>query len=170
MAKVAKLEVSLVAITDPFKQAMKDASKAIKTTGKNISKAGKQISQVSVPLAALGGLSLKAAIDFNKGMSNIATLIPGNAKRVDELKQNIQDMAVETGKSTADLTDGMYQVVSAFGDSAEAAGQLEIAAKAAAAGGATTTDAINLLSAVTKGYGIQVLKRSKKQQTLPSLR
>jgi len=153
MAKVAKLEVSLVAITDPFKQAMKDASKAIKTTGKNISKAGKQISQVSVPLAALGGLSLKAAIDFNKGMSNIATLIPGNAKRVDELKQNIQDMAVETGKSTADLTDGMYQVVSAFGDSAEAAGQLEIAAKAAAAGGATTTDAINLLSAVTKGYG-----------------
>ena len=47
----------------------------------------------------------------------------------------------------------MYQVISAFGDSAEASKQLEIAAKAAKAGNATTTDAINMLSAVTKGYG-----------------
>ena len=47
----------------------------------------------------------------------------------------------------------MYQVVSAFGDSADAAAILETAAKSAAAGNATTTDSINLLSAVTKGYG-----------------
>ena len=44
-------------------------------------------------------------------------------------------------------------MVSAFGDSADAAAILETAAKSAAAGNATTTDSINLLSAVTKGYG-----------------
>ena len=47
----------------------------------------------------------------------------------------------------------MYQVVSAFGDVDDASSILETAAKSAAAGNATTTDSVNLLSAVTKGYG-----------------
>ncbi|MBT9156684.1 MAG: hypothetical protein DDT37_01672 [Firmicutes bacterium] len=62
-------------------------------------------------------------------------------------------MAVEVGKSTADLTRGLYQVISAFGDTADTAKILEINAKAAAAGLSTTEEAIALTSAVTKAYG-----------------
>ena len=75
------------------------------------------------------------------------------AARTSEIGSQIMEVSNRTGVATADLTDGMYQVVSAFGDSADAASILETAAKSAAAGNATTTDSINLLSAVTKGYG-----------------
>ena len=46
-----------------------------------------------------------------------------------------------------------YQVISAFGDTKEVPKQLEATLKAAKAGGASAFDSLNLLSAVTKGYG-----------------
>ncbi|NJL71794.1 MAG: phage tail tape measure protein, partial [Candidatus Competibacteraceae bacterium] len=88
--------------------------------------------------------------------------MPGASARITELKGNVQDLAAESGKGTRDLTQGLYQIISAFGDSAEAAGQLELASKAATAGAASTLESINLLSAVTKGYGDASLEAQKK--------
>jgi len=102
--------------------------------------------------AAMGGAA-KAAIDFNKELANLATLIPGDAGRLEEWRNALQDMSVQYGKSSAEMVQGAYQVVSAFGDSADAVKKLEIANKAAAAGASTTKEAVDLLVAVTKGYG-----------------
>lgn len=109
--------------------------------------------KMTLPILAAGGAALKMSTDFNGAMANIATLIPGSTERVLELKAGIQDLAIQTGKSTDDLADGMYNVVSAFGDTADSIKILEINAKAAKAGLAETTDAINLTSGVTKAYG-----------------
>ena len=104
--------------------------------------------------ASLGVVAVKAAASFEKGMANIATLLDGDVKtRISQLGGNIKSLASLTGTSTALLTDGLYQVISAFGDTAGSAKILETAAKGAAAGNATVTDSVNLLSAVTKGYG-----------------
>lgn len=114
---------------------------------------GSMTKRVTAPILAAAAAGIKFATDFNASMANVATLIPGNTKRVDELKRTVQDMAVRVGKSTADLSEGLYNTISAFGDTADTAKILEINAKSAAAGMAETTDAINLTSAVTKGYG-----------------
>lgn len=104
--------------------------------------------------AAIYAGPVKNAMKWQQQMRNVATLLDGDVKgRIAELNKNVMALSNSTGIGTSDLTDGLYQVVSAFGDSADAAKQLEIAAKAAKAGNATTTDSINLLSAVTKGYG-----------------
>lgn len=133
---------------------MKSTGEKIGKFGESAEETGKKLSLgVTTPLLALGGVAIKTANDFNGAMANIATLIPGNTQRIGEMKVAIQDMAIETGKSTADLADGMYQVVSAFGDTADATKILEVNAKAAKAGLAETTDAINLTSGVTKAYG-----------------
>ncbi len=105
-------------------------------------------------VATAAGLtaSAKAAGQFNKELANIGTLsVP--TERLHEFKGQIQDIAITTGKSTSDISDGTYQVVSAFGDAADTMEKVEINAKAAKAGLATTTDSINLTSAVTKAYG-----------------
>jgi TP901 family phage tail tape measure protein len=122
-------------------------------TGKSLKDFGKDIAPVSAAVGAIGIASIKMSMDMNEGMANVASLIPGNTKRVEELKKAIQDMAPAIGKSTGDLTDGLYQVISAFGDTNDSVKILDTNARAAAAGVATTTDAINLTSAVTKGYG-----------------
>lgn len=115
--------------------------------------------QSLLPIMGAAGIGLamrgiiKASVDLNAAMANVGTLISGNIKRIKELKTTVQDMAVRVGKSTDDLAGGLYQVISALGDTADTVKILEINARAAAAGLATTADAINLTSAVTKAYG-----------------
>lgn len=125
-----------------------------KTVGKTI--AGAALAGAAT-IGTLGVAAVKAGAEYETQLANISTLLTGTeaeiTTRMGEIGDQILDVSNRTGVVTANLTDGMYQVISAFGDSADAAGQLEVAAKAAAAGNATTTDAINLLSAVTKGYG-----------------
>jgi len=128
-------------------------SKSADAMAAKLANVGKVMTIAGAAITTAFGLTVKAAMDFNKEVANIATLIPGSTKRVDELKSAIRDMAVTVGKDTTDLAQGAYQVISAWGDTADTVGILEIAAKAATAGVATTTDAIDLLSAVTKGYG-----------------
>ena len=90
-------------------------------------------------------------------MSNVQTLLTGTqdeiAAKVSKYGDIVKEVSRATGLETSNLTDGLYQVVSAFGDVDDAAKIMEIAAKSAKAGNAETSDAVNLLSAVTKGYG-----------------
>lgn len=153
-ASFDQLRADLGQVSAEVEKATAPAAKKFADLGKTLGGAGRTLTAgITVPLALAGGAALKFSTDFNAAMANVATLIPGNAARVNELKQAVQAMAVETGKSTTDLAGGLYQVISAFGDTADTAKVLEINAKAASAGLATTTDAINLTSAVTKGYG-----------------
>jgi len=104
--------------------------------------------------ASMGGLALNAAVDFEKQMANVATLLDGDVKtKIGNLGGAVKRLSGETGTSTELLTDGLYQVISAFGETDDAMKILEISTKGAAAGNATVTDSVNLLSAVTKGYG-----------------
>lgn len=144
-----------------LKGACAAADKNLAALGNTAKTVGKTIAGAALAGAAavgtLGVAAVKAGATYETQLANISTLLTGTeaeiAARTGEIGDQILDVSNRTGVATANLTDGMYQVISAFGDSAEAADQLEIAAKAAAAGNATTTDAINLLSAVTKGYG-----------------
>jgi TP901 family phage tail tape measure protein len=132
----------------------KDLAPGLRSAGEKIHSTGKSLTAgLTLPILGMGVAAFKASKDFNAGMANVATLIPGNAKRVDNLKRSVQDMAVKFGISTSDLSDGLYNVISAFGDTADTTAILEINAKAARAGLASTADAIALTSAVTKGYG-----------------
>lgn len=148
MNVLGSLLLKIGADTSNLNKGITSATSSINMVGKAAGVAGAAI------VAAFAVQSVKAAVEFEKEMANVATLLDGDVTpRIDEMKKEIQDLAMSTGKATSDLTDGLYQVVSAFGDSAESMDILTIATEAATAGLSTTTDAINLISAVTKGYG-----------------
>ena len=137
-------------VTKGFDKATKGIERhraAIQSVGKGLT-AG-----VTLPLLAAGAAAVKFSVDFSEGLANVATLLPGETARVRELGEAVKVMSVETGKGLGDLTEGLYQVVSAFGDAADTEEKLRIVAKTAVAGRATTVESLNLLSAVTKGYG-----------------
>ena len=144
-----------------LKTACSTADKNLAALGKTAKTAGKiaagAMAAAAAAVATLGTAAVKSAAEYETQLANVSTLLTGTeaevAARTAEIGEQVLDISNRTGVATADLTDGMYQVVSAFGDSADAAAILETAAKSAAAGNATTTDSINLLSAVTKGYG-----------------
>ena len=161
MAVTAReLIFKIVGDSEKFNKAVEDSTKRLedfkkKTKDANelFGKVAKMSAVATTAIAGLGIAALKLAKDFNEGFGAVQTLIPGATDRIKELQKNVLDLSPLVGKSTQDLTAGLYEVISAFGDSADSAKNLELAAKGATAGGATTKDSIALLSAVTKAYG-----------------
>ena len=154
-AKILETVVSISGAIDPsLRKSLLTAQKELKKT--NMAALAGKAAMVAAAAAVVkySVQAVKQAASYQKQLSNIGTLLDGDIKgRLASMSKEIIDVSNSTGQATEDLTNGMYQVVSAFGDTADASKQLEIAAKAAKAGNATTTDSINLLSAVTKGYG-----------------
>lgn len=129
-------------------------SKSAKAVGKA---AAAGFAAATTAAVAFSTASVTAAAGYQKELSNVQTLLTGTdeeiAARTASISSDVLSISDKTGVATSNLTDGMYQVISAFGDVDDASSILETAAKSAAAGNATTTDSVNLLSAVTEGYG-----------------
>lgn len=174
MARNRTLEaiISIAGQLDPsLAQTISDAQEQISDVQDEISETQKRFGGLEVCIAAVSAATVAAtaalvkfgadavsnAAAFETQMANVATLLDGKeeqvAARISELGDDVLAVSNTTGVATDELTDGLYQIISAVGDSEDAVSQMELAAKAAAAGGAETTDAINLLTAVTKGYG-----------------
>jgi len=136
------------------------ASQTFKNIGSSLDDFGSKVKGIgaglsvglTAPLVALGAAAFKAGTELNAGMANVASL--GVASdRVLELRTDVQNLAIGVAKDTSDIAGGLYQVISTFGDTADTVKILEISARAATAGIATTSDAILLGGAVTKAYG-----------------
>lgn len=160
-SKTYELMLKIAGRTDSsLKKACMAADKDLAALGTSAKKVGKVLAGASLAAATavgtIGVAAINAGQQYEAQLANVSTLLTGTeaeiAARTSQIGQEILDVSDRTGVATDNLTDGMYQVISAFGDSADAAKILETAAKSAAAGNATTTDSVNLLSAVTKGY------------------
>ncbi len=104
--------------------------------------------------AAASSVAVTQAADFQSEMANVSTLLDGDVNaKLAAMGTQVKTISKDTGISAHNLSSGLYEVVSAFGESADASSQLETAAKAAKAGNAETADAVKMLAAVTKGYG-----------------
>jgi TP901 family phage tail tape measure protein len=148
-------------LTDRVNRPLRKIDKALKKFDKRtdklrekMAKFGKTLTMsVTLPILAMGAAFIKTAKDINEAMARIATLIPDNLNRIKELKKGVQELSVETATGTGIMAEGLYEVVSAFGDTTESMERLRAAAIAARAGNATVLSSVKLLSTVTKGYG-----------------
>lgn len=162
--KIKKVGSALSKIKDNkvINMSVKGAEAVGKTVGNGIANVTKAIGKAALvgtavaftAVSAASAAAVTSAADFQAQMQNVGTLLDGDVNtKLQTYSNQLKTVSNDTGIATSDLTDGLYQVVSAFGESADNVKQLEIAAKAAKAGNATTTDSVNLLSSVTKAYG-----------------
>ena len=135
-------------------RAMRDRIQLQRQFGQGMSRFGWMVNtRVTLPLLAAGGASVKFAMDFNKSMANVGTLIPGQTAKLQKYKTEVLDMSVQYGKSADIVSAGLYQVISNVGDTADTMQILNIANKAAVAGVAETADSVNLLTGIASDYG-----------------
>ncbi len=97
------------------------------------------------------GLALRKVSDLETRMANVASL---GVQNISGLTQEVERLSLRLPATAGELADGLYQVVSAGVDAQNQIQVLEATAKAASAGLAKTTDAINLAASVIKGYGL----------------
>ncbi len=173
-AKLLETVVSISGVIDPsLKRSLTTAQKELKKT--NIAAFAGKAAMVAAAAAVVkyGAQAVKQAASYQKQLSNISTVLDGTdvavKKRLGEMSKELIDVSNRTGASLEDVTEGTYQVVQAFGDSADAAKQVEIAAKIAKAGNATTAESVKLLAGVTRAYGDTSLKAQQKVADLAFL-
>lgn len=149
-----KVDPSLAKACFAAKADINKLEKSIKDTSKAI---GKGALVAGAAVIGAGALAVNNAKGYQSQMAGVSTLLTGAeaevAQRTAQMSAEILEVSNATGVLADNLSAGMYEVVSAFGDSEESTARLKIAAKAAAAGNAETSDSVKLLSAVTKGYG-----------------
>ncbi len=141
-----KAKTSTNNLTSAFDRMATQSSK-FKTIGRDFNRF------IALPLGVAAAASVKFANDLNQGLGNVQTLIPGTVGRIDELKEAVKEIGVESGKSFDDLTSGLYRTISVFQDGEDTVDRFRTAVKAGIAGYASTADAVQLLSSVTRAYG-----------------
>lgn len=131
----------------------------LEASGKKLQSVGSTLTKsITLPLLGLAAVSIKSSNDINRSLANVSALLTDLSgdelnQVVGSMKSQVQSLAIEVGKSTSDISGGLYEVISALGRTDDTFVQLEISAKSAAAGLATTQESFNFLSAVTKTYG-----------------
>ncbi|MCI8736856.1 MAG: phage tail tape measure protein [Lachnospiraceae bacterium] len=153
VSKIKRVARELGKVKDSkvVKFAVEGTEKVLKGIGK-AAVIGTAAAFTAVAVASAG--AVKSAVDYQNQMQAVGTLLDGDVSgTLQRMSGDLKKVSINTGASLSDLSAGLYDVVSAFGESEENVKQLEIASKAAKAGAATTSDSVALLSAVTKGYG-----------------
>lgn len=82
--------LAILRMKDEFSQQLQKASRDMERVGARMKTIGTNMLPLSIAVASLGAAALKMSNDFNKGMANVATLIPGNIARVQQFKGAVQ--------------------------------------------------------------------------------
>lgn len=166
------LRDNLNAGLDRSVKTLHEKAEVLKKTGQGLADAGSGLTtHVTLPLLAVSAVAAKVSTEINSSLGNIAALLTDIdgaelTAAVGEMKSGIQSLAVEVGKSTKDISGGLYEVISSLGYTEDSFVQLEMSAKAGRAGMASTQESFSFLSAVTKAYGDTSAESFKKVANL----
>ena len=77
--------------TRDFQKTAQRMGRDVWQTGKTLENTGKTLTKgLTTPIVGVGVAAAKMSTDFNESLANIGTLIPGQVKRIEELKGGIQ--------------------------------------------------------------------------------
>ena len=145
-----------------FERAMKKAQKNLKKFGSSMKRVGGTLTRsVTMPLLAVGGASVKMALDFEKSMTKVNTLVGVSKKEVESLKKQVLELSGKTATAPNELADGLYFLTSAGLSGADAMEALEQVSKGVASGLGESADLANVAAAAQNAYGKETMSASK---------
>lgn len=135
---------------------IEEYSKKVGEAGKKITDAGKKMSAgVTAPIVGAGAAAGKLAMDFEDSMAKVSTIADTTQVPIEDLKDGIMDLSSKTGQSADDLSEAMYQAMSASVETGDAVEFLDTAVKAAVGGFTDNATAVDGLTSVLNSYGME---------------
>ena len=116
---------------------------------------GQGMTVAGVAIVGAFGLATRSAVQFNKGLTEVSTLVDTTKVKMSELKDGINDIAMSTGQNVQALTRGMYQAISAGVAPEKVVEFMRVSAKAAVAGVTDTETAVNGITNVINAFGLK---------------
>jgi TP901 family phage tail tape measure protein len=151
VAHSGTLVVRLIGETSALTKSMGAASSKMAAAGAALTK------KVTLPIAAIGAASVHMAADFEGSMDKIEGLVGISSKGVEELSNQVLDLAKTLPQSPKELSEALFFVTSAGFRGADAMEVLKVSAKAAAAGLGETKTVADAVTSAVNAYGIKNL-------------
>ena len=161
---MAKKRISFVLAlsTGQFSTALTMAQKKLTRVSKQMKNVGSTMSRnVTAPFVAIGAAGAKMAIDFDKNMTKIETLVGLTGQEVNAMRGEVMKLSGATAQAPAELADGLFFLTSAGLRGANAMETLEAVSKGVAIGLGEQTDLAKVAAAAQNAYGADVLSASE---------
>lgn len=123
------------------------------------------VAGAAVATAAMAGVAVagtKAAVDFQKGMAEVFTLLPAlSAEARDQMSADVQQFAREAGVLPSEVVPALYQAISAGVPKENVFEFLTVANQAAVGGVSDLATAVDGITSVVNAYGEDVLSATE---------
>jgi len=136
-------------------QKIANAGESLKSAGDKVTDVGKKMSVVSAGIVAAGTASTKATLDFEDAMAKVSTIADATEVPIDELEKAILDLSNQTGISSTEIADNVYNAISAGQSTGDAVNFVTNSTKLAKAGFADAGDALDILTTILNAYGME---------------
>jgi TP901 family phage tail tape measure protein len=155
------LKVVLTGDASQLNSALNKTSARLKNFGSKAQAIGSKISRnLTMPLTLVGGASVKLAVDFDKSMTKIESLVGIAGEEVAKMGETAKQMATDTGRSASEAADALFFITSAGLEGEQAMDVLNASLKAAAVGLGDTATVADLATSAMNAYGADTLGAS----------
>jgi TP901 family phage tail tape measure protein len=103
---------------------------------------------------------IQAYVNFEKGLAEVSTLL-SDTSPMESYREELRELAKDSGESLDTLTKGLYQTISASVDTGAAMDVLTVANKAAIAGISDTATAVDVITSIMNAYGMSASEATK---------
>lgn len=122
---------------------------------RNFERVGRRMTMaLTLPLLALGAVSIRAFADFEASMANVGTLVDRTTESIAEMSDEVIAIGRRTPVALADLSAGLYDIRSAGIGAGDAMAVLEGSGRLAVAGLGTTEEAVDLVTSSINAFGL----------------
>lgn len=156
MTTLDRAEVVLGANDRPLRAGLARAQSAMKSAGRRMQRAGRRLSMaVTLPLAAVGGASVKAFADFDQAMTeSIAIMGDVSDTMRGEMEEAARQVSQTTTKSSEEAAESFFFLASAGLDAKQSVAALPQVAKFAQAGMFDMSTATDLATDAQSALGL----------------
>jgi len=146
------LRVKINGDASGLNKAVSSASSKLKSFGGKLKGLGSSLQGIALPMALLGGASVKMGLDFDKSMTKIKALVGVASDEVDKMGESARKMALATGVSSSEAANALFFITSAGLNTADSLETLKFATKAAASGLGDTATIADLTTSAMNAY------------------
>ncbi|MPQ45303.1 phage tail tape measure protein, partial [Clostridium tarantellae] len=110
---------------------------------------------VSLGIVGVGTVAGKMAIDFEDSMAKVSTIADTTQVPLKDLKVGIMDLSNQTGISSTEIANNVYDAISAGQKTGDAVNFVSNSTKLAKAGFAEAGQSLDLLTTIMNSYGLE---------------
>lgn len=138
------------------KESIEEYTEKVQKAGEKVKDAGSGMTKkVTAPILAAGAASAQMAMDFEDSMAKVSTIADATEVPMDEMQKAILDLSNQTGISSEEIAQNVYDSISAGQKTGDAVNFVSNSTKLAKAGFADAGAALDVLTTIMNAYGLK---------------